>query len=211
MFCTSGPHDQDGHVTVQIHLPLLTATLALQLKPGSSYCRCKSVEAADPTIKHADAPNVLLVQVMSTVKKPTLALEHEPGIVVVVSAKSVAAADPTSKQGDAPNVLMVQVMNTVKIHLPLLTATLVLQLELEVVVVVGAKNVIAAEPAIQHAYTPSVHLELERERVVSSHRPHAVPNGNVSTNTSETSTTTRHRDANTPEAQRPTNSSRSRQ
>ena len=65
---------------------------------------------------------------MSTVKKPTLALEHEPGIVVVVSAKSVAAADPTSKQGDAPNVLMVQVMNTVKIHLPLLTATLAFNL-----------------------------------------------------------------------------------
>ena len=31
-----GLHDLDGHVTAQIHHPLLTATLVLQLKPGSS-------------------------------------------------------------------------------------------------------------------------------------------------------------------------------
>ena len=34
VFCTSGPHDRNGHVTVQIHLPLLTATLVLQREPG---------------------------------------------------------------------------------------------------------------------------------------------------------------------------------
>ena len=28
------PHDLNGHVTVQIHLPLLTATLVLQREPG---------------------------------------------------------------------------------------------------------------------------------------------------------------------------------
>ena len=135
MFCTSGPHDQDGHVAVQIHLTLLTATLALQLKPGRSCnCRCKSVTAADPTIKHADAPNVLLVQEMSTVKihhphlTATLALQLEPGKVVVVSANSAAAADPTIEQADAPNVLMVLVMSTGKIHLPLVTATLAFNL-----------------------------------------------------------------------------------
>ena len=27
-------HDHDGHVTVQIHLPLLTTTLVPQLEPG---------------------------------------------------------------------------------------------------------------------------------------------------------------------------------
>ena len=36
-------HDFDSHVTVQINLPLLTATLVLQRKPGSSYsCLGKS-------------------------------------------------------------------------------------------------------------------------------------------------------------------------
>ena len=34
MFCTSGLHDLDGHVSVQIQLPLLTATLVLQREPG---------------------------------------------------------------------------------------------------------------------------------------------------------------------------------
>ena len=34
-------HDPDGHVTVQIHLQLLTATLVLQLEPGSCSCRRK--------------------------------------------------------------------------------------------------------------------------------------------------------------------------
>ena len=154
MFCTSGPHDQDGHVAVQIHLPLLTATLALQLKPGSSCnCRCKSVEAADPTIKHADAPNVLLVQVMSTVKIPTLALQLEPEIVVDVSANSVAAADPISKQADAPNVPHGTGHEHNQDTPPTSHCDTCLQLEPEVVVV-GANIVIAAEPVIQHAYTP---------------------------------------------------------
>ena len=44
----------------------------------------------------------------------------------------------------------------VQIHLPLLTATLVLQLEPGIVVVVWANIVIAAEPAIQQANTPNV-------------------------------------------------------
>ena len=50
---------------------------------------------------------------------------------------------------------------TVQIHLPLLTATLVLQLEPGIVVVVWASIVIAAEPVIQHAYTPNDLLKLE--------------------------------------------------
>ena len=50
---------------------------------------------------------------------------------------------------------------TVQIHLPLLTATLVLQLEPGIVVVVWANIVIAAEPVIQHAYTPNDLLKLE--------------------------------------------------
>ena len=37
------------------------------------------------------------------------------------------------------------------------TATLALQLELKVVVVVGAKFVIAADPIIEHANTPNVY------------------------------------------------------
>ena len=41
------------------------------------------------------------------------------------------------------------------------TATLALQLELEEVGVVRANSVIAAEPAIQHAYTPNDLLVLE--------------------------------------------------
>ena len=57
------------------------------------------------------------------------------------------------------------------------TATIALRLELEVVVVVGANNVVAAEPAIQHAKTPNVLLVLEIiDDVFSSHRPHAVRN-----------------------------------
>jgi len=101
-----------------------------------------------------------LVQVMSTVKIPTLALQLEPEIVVVVSANSVAAADPISKHADAPNVLMVLVMSTVRIHLPLLNATLAFNFELEEVVV-GAKIVIAAEPVIQHANRPNELMILE--------------------------------------------------
>ena len=57
------------------------------------------------------------------------------------------------------------------------TATIALQLELEVVVVVGANNVNAADPAIQHPKTPNVFLVLEIiDDVFSIHRPHAVPN-----------------------------------
>ena len=33
MFCTSGLYDLDGHVTVQIQLPLPTATRVLQREP----------------------------------------------------------------------------------------------------------------------------------------------------------------------------------
>ena len=44
---------------------------------------------------------------------------------------------------------------TVQIQLPLLTAPLVLQLEPGIVVVVWTNFVIAAEPEIQHAYTPT--------------------------------------------------------
>ena len=50
---------------------------------------------------------------------------------------------------------------TVQIHLPLLTATLVLQLEPGIVVVVWANIVIAAEPEIQHANTPNDLLKVE--------------------------------------------------
>ena len=86
---------------------------------------------------------------------------------------------------------------TVQIHLPLLTATLVLQLEPGIVVVVWANIVIAAEPVIQHAYTPKELLVLEMiEEVIYSHRLHTVPNRIVSTTRSKT-ITTRHRDANT--------------
>ena len=87
---------------------------------------------------------------------------------------------------------------TVQIHLPLPTATLALQLEPRKDVVVSANIVVAAESEIQHAYTPNDLLVLEIiDEEFSSHRPHAVPNEIVSTITSETSTTTRHRDANT--------------
>ena len=85
---------------------------------------------------------------------------------------------------------------TVQIQLPLLTATLVLQLEPGIVVVVWANFVIAVEPEIQHAYTPNELLVLEIiEEEFSSHRLHTVPNRIVSTIRSERSTTTRHRDA----------------
>ena len=66
---------------------------------------------------------------------------------------------------------------TVQIHLPLLTATIVLQLEPGRVVVVWANIVIAAEPVIQHAYTQNDPLVLEiNVEQFSSLRPHAVPN-----------------------------------
>ena len=47
------------------------------------------------------------------------------------------------------------VMSTVKIHLPLRTATLVLQLEPGKKERTWAKNVVAAEPAIQNAIHPT--------------------------------------------------------
>ena len=59
---------------------------------------------------------------------------------MVVGANSVVAADPIVEHADAPNVLLVLVMSSVKIHLPLLTETLALKLELEVVVVVGERS-----------------------------------------------------------------------
>ena len=63
-----------------------------------------------------------------------------------------------------------------------------------------ANIVIAAEPVIQHAYTPNELLVLEIiEEVISSHQFHTVPNRIVGTIRSKT-TTTRHRDANTPAA-----------
>ena len=65
------------------------------------------------------------------------------------------------------------------------------------VVVVGANNVVAADPVIQHANTPNELLVLEIiDEVISSHRLHTVPNRIVSTTRSKT-TTTRHLDANT--------------
>ena len=86
---------------------------------------------------------------------------------------------------------------TVQIHLPLLTAALVFQREPGIVAVVWANIVIAAEPVIQHAYTPKEFLVLEIiEEVNSSHRLATVANRIVSTTRSKT-TTTRHRDANT--------------
>ena len=58
--CTSGLHDLDGHVTVQIHLPHLTATLVLQLEPGKVVVVwAKIVIAADPIIEHANTLNTL--------------------------------------------------------------------------------------------------------------------------------------------------------
>ena len=48
-------HDPDGHVTVQIHLQLQTATPALQHKPGIAIVvGANNVVAAVPIIEHAD-------------------------------------------------------------------------------------------------------------------------------------------------------------
>ena len=71
---------------------------------------------------------------------------------------------------------------------------MVLQLEPGIVVVIWANFVIAAEPVIQHAYTPNELLLLEIIEEV-------ILNRIVSTTRSKT-TTTRHRDANTLAAQR---------
>ena len=103
----------------------------------------------------------------------TIALQLELKVVVVVGANNVNAAEPF----------------------------LVLVISSRVVVVVWASFVIAADPEIQHAYTTNDLLVLEIiDEVFSSHRPHTVPNRIVSTTRSEKSTTTRHRDANTPAA-----------
>ena len=54
-------HHQDGLVTVQLHLPLLTATLFLQLEPGIVVVVWANiVNAAEPVIQHAYTPNDLL-------------------------------------------------------------------------------------------------------------------------------------------------------
>ena len=55
-------HHLDGLVTVQIQLPLLTATLVLQLEPGIVVVVWANfVVAAEPVIQHANTPNELLV------------------------------------------------------------------------------------------------------------------------------------------------------
>ena len=114
----------------------------------------------------------------------TIALQLELKVVVVVGANNVNAAEPAIQHAKTPNVF------------------LVLDISSRVVVVVWANFVIAADPEIQHAYTTNDHLVLEIiDEVFSSHRPHSVPNRIVSTTRSEKSTTTRHRDANTPAAQ----------
>ena len=86
----------------------------------------------------------------------TFALQLELEVVVVVGANPSKQLIQTKKeQADAPNVLMVLAMSTVKKHLPLLTATLVLQLEPGKKEAVWANIVVAAEPAIQHATHPT--------------------------------------------------------
>ena len=52
-------HDLDGHVTVQIHLPLLTATLVLQREPGIVVVVwANTVIAAETIIEYANTLNV---------------------------------------------------------------------------------------------------------------------------------------------------------
>ena len=85
---------------------------------------------------------------------------------------------------------------SVQIHLPLLTATLVLQREPGKVVVVWANIVLATEPVIQHAHTLDELLVLEIIEEGISSQLHTVPNRIVGTTRRKT-TTTRHRDANT--------------
>ena len=44
-------HDLDGHVTVQKHLPLLTATLVLQREPGKVVVVWANIDnAAEPSL-----------------------------------------------------------------------------------------------------------------------------------------------------------------
>ena len=55
-------HNNNGHVTLQKHLPVLTATLVLQLEPGIVVVVWANiVVAAEPLIQHAYTPNELLV------------------------------------------------------------------------------------------------------------------------------------------------------
>ena len=52
-------HDLDGHVTVQIHLPLLTATLVLQREPGIVVVVWANIViAAETIIEYANTHNV---------------------------------------------------------------------------------------------------------------------------------------------------------
>ena len=54
-------HHQDGLVTVQIQLPLLTAKLVLQLEPGIIVVVWANFDmAAEPVIQHAHTPDELL-------------------------------------------------------------------------------------------------------------------------------------------------------
>ena len=56
--CTVNVH-HDEHVTAQIHLPLRTATLVLQLEPGKEdVVSANVVVAAEPAIQHANTPNL---------------------------------------------------------------------------------------------------------------------------------------------------------
>ena len=49
---------QDGHVTAQIHLPLLTATLVLQREPGIVVVVWANIViVAEPAIQHANTTN----------------------------------------------------------------------------------------------------------------------------------------------------------
>ena len=80
---------------------------------------------------------------------------------------------------------------SVQIHLPLLTATLVLQREPGKVVVVWANTVLATEPVIQHAHTRRTLGTGNNRRRYFQSASHW-----IGTTRSKT-TTTRHRDANT--------------
>ena len=63
----------------------------------------------------------------------------------------------------------------------------------------GEISCIAAEPVIQHAYTPNDLLKLEIRRIFQSQASHC-PKQNCRHHQEKKTTTTRHRDANTPAA-----------
>ena len=89
-------------ITVQMHLPLLTAKLTLQLEPENNVQMHLPLLTATLALQLEPEINVQMHLPSLTA---TLALQLEPEIEEVDNANYVVAADPVIQHADKPNEL----------------------------------------------------------------------------------------------------------